>query len=222
MLDYSLSRHWFIGHLIEKYTKGKKIGIDIGVGTDNWKEFKNCDMIGIDKQYNNKLNVLVNLENGLPFKDNIFDVGIAINSLNYINNSRYLLNEIHRVLKTNAPLVCIVDNEKSKNRPAIWEQRYLDRILKVTGFRSILSKDFKDYLCAQWYNRTSVYAFAVVEKETIKESFVTNCFKCGHPLGKQRKKDSQSGKLIHVQCPTMDTTKVWASSYNIQTTHPES
>lgn len=38
-----MSKHWFIAFLIKKYTKNKKLGLDIGIG---------YDLIGIVKRSN--------------------------------------------------------------------------------------------------------------------------------------------------------------------------
>lgn len=217
-----MTKHWFIGHLIQEYSKGKSFGLDIGVGKDNWKEFKKCKFIGIDKIFNKNPNFVVDLENTLPFKDEVFDIVIAINSLNYIENGRQLLTEINRVMTKNAVMVCIVDNEKSKSQPNVWEQRYLDRLLTVTGFKHILKNNLKDFLYARWYNRTSVYAFSVAKKEQkIKETRTQECFKCGKILGKHWKVDEKTKELYHITCPVSKADRQWARSYNVQTTHPE-
>lgn len=216
-----MSKHWFIAKLIKKYSKGKKIGLDIGVGKDNWKEFKQCYFIGVDKNIDSKSNIIINLEGKLPFKDNVFDVVIAINSLNYVENPRQILNEVNRVMKKGSPLVCVVDNEKSKNGPYVWEQRYLDRILEVTGFKKILSKNIKDFLYAKWFNKTSVYAFAVVKKtEKILPKKIQICSKCSNMIMGNSVKDNATGKNIHKKCPESISKK--AKSYNIFTTHPDS
>ncbi len=217
-----MTKHWFIAHLIDKYTKGKTFGLDVGIGKDNWSEFKNCKMIGVDIKLNQKIDLLIDLEKPLPFRDSVFDIAIAVNSINYVENGRYLLNEINRVLKDNAVFVVVVDNENSKNFPNVWEQMYLDRVLKVTGFRSILSKNWKDYFYAKWYNRTSVYAFSVAKKiHTIKETYAEKCYKCGKPLGKNWKINSENKKPQHIKCQVSEVTKQWARSYNVETTHPD-
>lgn len=216
-----MSKHWFIAKLIEKYTKNKKLGLDIGIGQDNWKEFKKSNFIGIDKTQDSKSDIILNLEGKLPFNDNVFDVVIAINSLNYIGNARRLLNEINRVMKKGSPIVCVVDNEKSKNGQYVWEQRYLDRILEVTGFQSVLSKSLKDFLYAKWYNKTSVYAFAVVKKPIkIIHKKPQICTKCGNTLYEKAVKDLETGKYIHKKCPKQISKK--AKSYSVFTTHPDS
>jgi len=216
-----MSKHWFIAHLIEKFTKGKSFGIDVGVGNNNWKEFKHCNMIDIDKSLNQRPDLVLDLEKFLPFEDNVFDVVIAINSLNYVENARQLLSEINRVMKTGAPIVCIVDNEKSKNEPYVWEQRYLERILKVTGFKLILSKSFKDSFYAKWYNRTSVYGFAVAQKiDLVTEKHTKLCYKCGKPLEKKFNIESSTGKPYHQLCPQKKVFRKKVRSHDIKTTHP--
>ena len=117
-------------------------------------------------------------------------------------------------------MIIELDNEKSKNEPYVWEQMYLDRILEVTGFRRILSKNIKDGLYAKWYNKTSVYGFAVAQKvDFVSESYSEMCYKCGKPLGKQWKKDA-TGKPYHLICPASEVSNKVASSYDIETTHP--
>ena len=214
-------KHWFIAHLISKFTKGKSLGLDIGVGHDNWKEFKNCKMIGVAKNPKCNPELAIDLEKSLPFSDDVFDVVISINSLNYVENARQLFLEINRVMKKNGLFVCVVDNEKSGEHPFVWKQMYLNRILEVTGFNSILSKHLKDYLYAKWYNRTSVYAFAVSKKfESMKERYMKSCFKCGKPLGKDWHIDDSTQKPSHLKCPISAKPKKIPRSYNIKTTHP--
>jgi len=219
VLRYSMTKHWFIAHLIEKYTKNRKFGLDMGIGYDNWAEFKKCEMIGIDRKEDSKAEIIIDLEKPLPFRNDSFDVVISINSFNYVENSRQLLSEVNRILKTDGVLVCVVDNEKSSSHPHVWEQKYLDRVLHVTGFHSILLKDLKDYFYAKWYNRTSVYAFAIVIKSKISKDSSKFCVKCGKIL-KTNWRSDESGKPCHIKCP-IEKTIEYAKSYNIETTHPE-
>ncbi len=194
-----MSKHWFITHLIKKFTLNKKLGLDVGIGENNWKEFKKCKMIGIDRKNTNS-DIVVDLEAKLPFQNNVFDIIIAINSLNYIVNARQLLSEINRVLKIGGQLICVVDNPNSNNeKNHVWEQMYLDRILQVSGFQSILYKNFRDFLYSKWYNKTSVYAFSVVKK--IKEI---------DTVYKSDKRDINKSVKIE-----------FSKSYNLKTTHPE-
>ena len=197
--NYVLTKHWFIAHLIEKFTNKKTFGLDIGIGKNNWEEFKKCQMISVDINRNSKADLLVDLEGALPFRDNLFDVVIAINSMNYIRNSKNMVDEINRVMKNDGYLICVVDNPNSNNAPEhVWNQSYLNRLLQVSGFKNILQKHLKEFLYAVWYNRTSVYAFAVVKKEELQI------------------------KEIKEKTKPQKTEIKWARSYNIKTTHPDS
>jgi len=216
-----MSKHWFIAHLIEKYTKNRKIGLDIGVGYDNWIEFKKCEMIRVDRKKDSKADIIIDLEKPMPFRNDSFDIVISINSFNYVENSRQLLNEVNRILKTDGVLVCVVDNEKSTSQPYVWQQRYLDRLLRVTGFHSVLSNNLKDRLYAWWYNKSSVYAFAVAKKSKINQVQKKKiCFKCGGELLGSTCSEDQSGNPCHIKCTSRDPIK-YAKSYNIHTTHPD-
>ena len=195
-----MSNHWFIGHLIQKYTHGKNIGLDFGVGKDNWSEFKKCDFIGVDIKKQSKSDIIIDLEQHLPFKDSFFDIIISINAINYIKKSRQVMEEINRVLKMDGIFVCVVDNPNSNNeKDDTWSQTYLDRILSVTGFKTILKNNLKDYFYAKYFSITSVNAFAVVKK--IKSFEIHS------------KNKIESKKMKH--------EIRWAKSYNIKTTHPE-
>jgi len=213
-----MSKHWFIAKLIEKYTKNKKLGLDVGIGRDNWQEFKKSEIIGVDKYKNSKVNTILDLEGNLPFRDNSFDIALGINSFNFVDNSRQLLSEINRVLKEDGILVCSVDNEKSTSHPHVWNEKYLNRVLDVTGFQSIMT--LKERFYAKWYNRTSVYALAVVKKSKTKEKSVPKyCIKCGKQLNSKWEED-EVGNLFHTKCPP-EEPKTYARSYSVETTHPD-
>jgi len=161
-----MTKHWFIAHLVDKFTKNKSYGLDIGIGSNNWEEFKNCKMFGIDKKSYSCVDKILDLEDGkLPFQSNLFDVAISTNTLNFIKNHYQLLKEINRVMKNNAVLLCVVNNQNKATGGLTWTQNELDKNLKQTGFKSILFKNFRDYIWARYFNYTSVYAFAVVVKK---------------------------------------------------------
>ena len=156
-------------------------------------------MIGIDRK-NTHSDIVVDLEAKLPFQNNVFDIVIAINSLNYILNARQLLSEMNRVLKMDGKLICVVDNPNSNNeRNHVWEQMYLNRILQVSGFKSILHKNLRDFFYARWYNKTSVYAFAIAKKNKEIEL-----------VYKKDKRNIKKSDKIE-----------FAKAYNLKTTHPE-
>lgn len=189
-----MSKHWYISHLVEKYTKKNKIGLDIGVGKNNWKELKHGQFIGVDIKKTSSCDIQLDSENNLPFTDNTFNVVMAINSLNYLRKSRHAMNEINRVLKKSGIIVCVADNEKSKDYPNVWEQKYLDRLFYVSGFKSILNPI--ERLFSFWYSHRSVYAFGVGKK-----IYHVNDV-------------SETKKL------KKHNTLKFAKAYNIKTTHP--
>jgi len=54
-----MTKHWFIAHLIKKYTKGKHFGLDVGIGNDNWSEFTILKRKQNDYRKKNQLEELV-------------------------------------------------------------------------------------------------------------------------------------------------------------------
>ena len=189
-----MSKHWYISHLVDKYTKKNKIGLDIGVGRNNWKKLKHGRFIGVDIKKTSSCDIQLNSENNLPFTENTFDVVMAINSLNYLRKSRHAMNEINRVLKMSGIIVCVVDNEKSNDYPNVWEQKYLNRLFDVSGFKSILNP--VESFFSFWYSHRSVYAFGVGKKI---------CHVNDVPEKKKSKKQN---------------TLKFAKAYNVKTTHP--
>ena len=152
-----MSRHWFIAHLVSKCTKGKHIGLDVGSGLDNWKEFKKCKFINIDQKL--PADQILDLNTSpLPFANNSFDVVISINVLNYLHNYR-ILTEIYRVLVGGGLFLCIVNNENANQK----ETMTLSKLQELTT-RFKPKMGLMDRLYAWHYNRTSVYAFIVLEK----------------------------------------------------------
>src|SRR3990172_7583442 len=105
-----MSKHWFVAHLISKYSKNKSLGLDIGAGLDNWKEYKHCKFVNIDK---NPPNQVIDIEKeDLPFANNSFPFIISINVLNLLGNYR-IATEIKRVLASGGIFVCVVNNENA-------------------------------------------------------------------------------------------------------------
>lgn len=75
----------------------KKIRLHLGCGRDYRKGYVNCDlspMVNPDK--------IVDLEKGLPFKDNIVKEIVANHVLEHVNNFVPLMHEIYRVCENNA------------------------------------------------------------------------------------------------------------------------
>ncbi len=74
--------------------------LDIGCGRNKRK-----DAIGIDIVKLEGVDVVCNLEEGLPFKDSVFDLVYASHVLEHVHNFIQLMEEIWRVLKPNGKLI---------------------------------------------------------------------------------------------------------------------
>jgi len=152
-----MSKHWFQAHLLKKFTKGKILGVDLGYGKGNWDEFKQCNFVTLDKQFTDKKpNLISDFNYHLPFKDDTFDIAICYSVLSYIQNYKLFLQEVKRILKKDKYLLCVIPHEN-------WEQKMLDEALQEVGFKSVIYKYPKEWFYAFWYNRTSVYSYAIVK-----------------------------------------------------------
>lgn len=56
--------------------------------------------LNLDKFHENKVDILADLEQGLPFNDGAFDYIYASHILEHIHRCADLINDVHRVLKT--------------------------------------------------------------------------------------------------------------------------
>ena len=156
------------------YSQHKKLGLDIGSGRKNWKEFYNCKMIGIDLN-----NTLLNTKElkpevcasaeSLPFIENSFDFVTCYSVLSYIPDIDKTLDDIYKVLKSNGVAVFIVINNRGMNlHPSInWihklDSKTLIKKLKEHGFESVKKKNLKSWIFSTYYDLTSVYAYAIVQ-----------------------------------------------------------
>ncbi len=153
-----MTKHWFTAHLTRKFTRGKKLGLDVGSGYGNWNEFKECKMVGIDIRPHEAVDIIVDCNRELPFIQESFDIVICYSTLEYLSSKDILLKEIHRVLKKDGLFVCITQNK-------MLNQNNLNILLKNAGFSSVFMRYFKEWLYATWYNLTSVYAYAIVQPQ---------------------------------------------------------
>lgn len=150
------------------------MGLDVGSGNRNWKEFCKCDCIGIDLPLTLK-NPKENLPDvcgsavSLPFRDNSFDFLSCYSVLSYVEDLDGSLQEIHRVLKSNGFAVIIVVNPRGMalHKEVYWKNRLnsekLHKKLFLNGFKSIKHRNPKALLYSIYYNLTSVYAYAIVQ-----------------------------------------------------------
>jgi SAM-dependent methyltransferase len=87
------------------------LGLEIGVGTGRFAGPLGIS-IGIDPS---RAMLLYAIERGisniegiaevLPFKDAVFDYGLVVTTICFVDDPQKMLNEAHRVLKSEAPLV---------------------------------------------------------------------------------------------------------------------
>lgn len=154
-----MSKHWFQAHLMSKFTKGKTLGIDLGYGRGNWDEFKQCEFITLDRGYiDKKPDIISDFNYNLPFKDDIFDVAICYGVIHLVKNYQLFLNEIRRVLKNDEYLICVISHEN-------WNQSILNKVVKEAGFKSVIHRFPKEWFYATWYDKTSVYSYAILQNK---------------------------------------------------------
>lgn len=162
-----MTKHWFIGHLTSKFSKGKKLGLDVGCGSRNWHEYFRCKYLGIDVHKDTKPDICASATH-LPFKENIFDFATCYSVLPYVKEGDRVLDEIHSVVKPNGVVIVIIMNLRGlKLHPATHfpnplNSKQLNQKLKMCGFKTILHKNLKEMFLALYYNLTSVYAFNAV------------------------------------------------------------
>ena len=169
-----LTKHWFTAYLTEYYSKNKKLGLDLGSGQNIWKEFFQCPRVGFDlpikmKNKDNEQPDVCGTGFFLPFPENTFDFITCYSVLLYIKDIEKFVNEMYRVIKPNGVVVVIIQNPRatSKSNKGVLVHKYdsktLQKILQSGGFKSIKHKNFKTLFYSNYFNLTSVYAYAIVE-----------------------------------------------------------
>lgn len=168
-----MAKHWFTGYLTSYYSNKKIIGLDLGSGYNNWKEFFKCKWIGLDhpgriNSDKEKSPTVCADASSIPFSNNSFDFLSCYSVLLYVKDLTSVVAEIHRVLKPNGVAVIIIQNERGQKNedPSSFSNRLnqnsLDKILANNNFKSIKHRNLKALLFSLYYNFTSVYAYAIV------------------------------------------------------------
>jgi len=169
-----MGKHWFTAYLTSQYSKGKTLGLDLGCGRRNWKEFWKCESIGLDlpstlKNEIGKRPEICGTSISLPFNDNSFDFLSCYSVLSYVEHVDSALNEIYRVLKPNGIAIIIVVNPRGmeQHKEILWINRFnskkLHEKLYSHGFKSIKHRNLKSWIFSIYYNLTSVYAYEIVK-----------------------------------------------------------
>ncbi len=173
-----MKKHWFTAYLTSHYSKGKNLGLDLGSGYNNWKEFYSTKWIGLDlpnrlQASKEKSPTVCGDGAHLPFSDNSFSFLSCYSVLLYVNDLKSVINEIHRVLRPDGIAVIIIQNPKGqitedpKNIINHLDNKSLNQFLTLNKFKSIKYRNLKTLLFSTYYNLTSVYAYAIVS--SIKE-----------------------------------------------------
>ncbi|MEK6947899.1 MAG: methyltransferase domain-containing protein [Nanoarchaeota archaeon] len=127
-----------------KVNKSDKL-LDIGCGTGISTDFFDCFSVGIDPSFNmlklSQGNRINSFAENLPFKNNSFDIILALTSIHNFNNIDLAIEEIKRVSKKDSKIV-ITLLKKSPKFSSIKK-----KLLKNFNFKTIEEdKDLIFYL----------------------------------------------------------------------------
>ncbi|OGG87415.1 hypothetical protein A3B87_00900 [Candidatus Kuenenbacteria bacterium RIFCSPHIGHO2_02_FULL_39_13] len=152
--------------------KSLDLGCHSGMLTDHLRKIFNTKMYGIDisgtaiqyaqNKYPANLFLTADLTEGIPFRDNFFDIVTAFDVLEHISNPQKIGSEIKRVLKNQSILIIGIPNENLlfkmvwyfwvKCRGKVWQdvhvncfdENLLYASFSVAGFEKI--KEIKTHL----------------------------------------------------------------------------
>ena len=170
-------KHKFHSYLLQHYSKGKNLALDIGCAMRPYHDDYKCNYIGIDllsRPYDTKKPDVFTDGCNLPFQNNSFDLIVAYATMQYVKNLDNMIREIHRVLKENGITVIILLNETGLNlHPSSdfanrCNLSQLQNMLRQYHFKSVMVQNLKALLLAKYYDKTSVYSYEVVSKQPFR------------------------------------------------------
>jgi len=178
-----LATHKFTSYLTEHYSQNKKFGLDIGCRHRPYHDLYKCKYIGIDipSSISYSKNVVPDIFSSgdfLPFNDNTFDFITCYSVIPYVKNIDKLFDEMYRVIKSNGVAVIIIMNLKGlalqpkthfENR---FNSKQLHIELKKHSLISIKHNNLKTFFLSTYYDKTSVYAYAIVKPKNKQNSKV--------------------------------------------------
>lgn len=124
-----------------------KIVLDLGAGPSQFRDITSRfkDSLAVDFLPYELVNVVADINKKLPFQDSSFDIILLSNVLEHIPDSKFLLEECFRTLRTNGFLVGTIPFlMKIHQKPYDFNRftnHMLERLLKQTGFRRIEVKN---------------------------------------------------------------------------------
>lgn len=109
--EFILNRYKVMQELLEEVVNFESVVVDLGAGKDPISAPLKCRRrYFLDIKRENSPSVICNFENSLPLRSSSVDVVVAGEILEHITQSRKLLEEIRRILRTNGWLVLSVPN----------------------------------------------------------------------------------------------------------------
>ena len=108
----------------------KGLGLEIGVGTGRFaaplgiKFGLDSSIAMLDYAVARGVCSIQGIAEALPFKDEVFDYGLAVTTICFVDHTTTMLNEAHRVLKFEAPLIMgFVDRVSALGQQYLAHQR---------------------------------------------------------------------------------------------------
>lgn len=171
---FFLAQHKFASYLTKHYSKNKKLGLDIGCRQRPYDDLYQCEYFGIDLpsslSYGESIKPdIFSSGEFLPFKDNSFDFITCYSVIPYVKNIDRFFDEMNRILQPSGIAIIIIMNIKGLNlQPKTkFEHRYsskdLHAKLEEHDFISIKHLNPKAFFLSTYYNKRSVYAYAIVK-----------------------------------------------------------
>jgi len=171
---FILAQHKFTSYLTKHYSTNKKFGLDIGCRQRPYDDLYQCKYVGIDlpSSISYGENITPDIFSSgefLPFKDNSFDFITCYSVIPYVKNIDRFFDEMNRVMQSSGVAIIIIMNIKGLNlQPETkFEQRYsskdLQKKLEEHNFISIKHSNPKAFFLSTYYDKKSVYAYAIVK-----------------------------------------------------------
>ncbi|MEK7644484.1 MAG: class I SAM-dependent methyltransferase [Patescibacteria group bacterium] len=116
--------------------------LDVGAGPQQFRViFQNCQLTTLDFKAYDGIDVVADLNEGLPFEDNLYDYVFLSNVLEHIPEPKNLLSECFRVLKPKGRILITVPFMLKLHQLPFDFFRYtnfgLEHLFKESGFSSI-------------------------------------------------------------------------------------
>jgi len=103
----------------------------------DYAKSKGCEVVGIDINPQRNEIIKHNLNNPLPFQNELFDIVACIDSLEHVKNVSQVFTEVYRVLKSGGIFIVTVPNTKwykNHNHISYFTYKYMLQLIKYSGF----------------------------------------------------------------------------------------